>query len=1748
MAAPTGNVIGEDLPHSQLLADVDSGIAQNDSQAQQGDPWAAFPTVQAPQSNMPSAPESQSDPWSGFETVEQPAYESHGLATNFAGQDDLEAYHRAKARGASEEEALSVGDNGVGSDYLGGIKTPNVYGAALPESVLRENLGDDPAAWRRARAEVWMNGQKRVVPIVDLGPGKGAQARGVTTDITAPLSNGLGGSGMDPVTTRILKEAGPDYTQDPDAWWKEQHQIEASMPGVSKWAAFPTVDEPDQPQSQTPSPQTIASDKAFLNPTAKPGLNVPDAAALARTAGTTEKPGPIVDAWNNILGSAGQAGFGLSVSGNTQRLNQLKSGEAVTQDFASQAQKEQEDRILADPNTSREEADDIIHQRNQRLQAQTADAQRDLAFAKKMQASSAAITPGDDYQKTIPGQVTKFIGESAPFLGSGLLGPVAPAAVAAQMAENQYGETYERDLRQGADAHPEWTADELQQHAHKSAEDAANGAAMTGLVVGLLPVPKLGGVITKMVSQIGIRGTYMTIAGAANDIQQNIAVNKIDPRQAILDGVLAHAPANFVAGGAFELAPAIGEAIGRHGTAPDSPKAQPEARPAPEPAAEQETQPQGQVQPQAQPINEERGAVVEENGELTETEANGSPGEIHEPAGSVPEAGLPEDSKAAPVASPDSQRGLPVDEAGRPTKRWADLLPEEQASFTQKVKDAYGLALAQAKPLFDALGVHRAAPDDPLNWHLAITPRSDGSITLEYNPDKLATTSWNGHFRSGDDALAPGRPEAMVREELIHAAYVSSVLKRWNGQGDFHSFLVKETQPIWEAVINVAKAAEARGDTATGKALRDALNASESLYSPGKATSSYLMSHEVIRQLVQLRENTPVTESFFQGHINRALSGIKNAYQKAHDALIGVRDRIGLVPELYRAVTDTEARLREIGAAKEQPAPLQAAIDAARGEGGTPIKATIPGESLFLPNREVVEKQPHTDELVRALDDYRAEEGELHGRLSMLNQRFKELSKKNPNLTKEVDRIGHIVADGGAIPPNISPEAREWLMIANNGEYREIADRMRAGGFKTVLPDGSTRPFIGAPQRVTPFPRIMRPDVADTLAKPIEDGKGNLTPAAQKLFQEGQNTINKNTGKPFFETPEDLKAYVREYNLAKRQGPLLSNLERARIVKFPSFFYTYSPEAMLGTLAQQGSEVARLNAFGQKLRGQSDLFDKTVEEINNDLTLRGAQKQHAVAAIDQLRNNVYGLNKRSALIRFARGISSASLAGSPHTSAKIGLGMLFNLPQYRGLGRTLEGVFKTAFRPGTSFNELRRLGLSSDQMTNLSDDPYAKSSAQQKATNIFTGVLRVAGHALAQDIGKSVTARASRAWLEGYAIPRLQVDPTLSRASTRMIAADINRRGLDPAAFSQKVVDPKVIDRFVREDVQDLQTAYRPEDYPGWASTQYGSVAFQFGHWSYNAARAILRDSVLPLAEAVRKGDSMLAGRYAVRLIGTGFAAAGAAEIWREIDKLFGRQSNVATVGEIMQAFAKDNPEAAHLLMNRVVQDIVGSSVVGGFGDVYNWVSAALQGSSDTSHFFNPAMPAAVGWGKIMVDFVEEGAQQRWKWSERQWANLRGQLVGLGQGYYDVANTLGAALPGHSEAMGRREASFVRSRLDLFYQNNPAWDKRMKGATFTGNVHTPYLQNLNEALLSGKVQDARTIINQLRTEQKLTPQQLATSLRESVNSHRPIPEGKVGQAFLLWSRETMTPDELARMNRINGLYSRTAQAAGVSVK
>jgi hypothetical protein len=160
----------------------------------------------------------------------------------------------------AEDAGLLKGDNGIGHPYLGTVSTPNSYGVALPTSYLQKNLGDDPAAWRTARAQLTVNNQTVSVPIIDVGPGQKEQDNGVVTDVSYPLSQALGGFDMAKAKVSLVPNAGPDYLTDQAKWYREQGQIASSL-STPQIGAEPAPTPSVAPSTDTSSSLAQAQDR-----------------------------------------------------------------------------------------------------------------------------------------------------------------------------------------------------------------------------------------------------------------------------------------------------------------------------------------------------------------------------------------------------------------------------------------------------------------------------------------------------------------------------------------------------------------------------------------------------------------------------------------------------------------------------------------------------------------------------------------------------------------------------------------------------------------------------------------------------------------------------------------------------------------------------------------------------------------------------------------------------------------------------------------------------------------------------------------------------------------------------------------------------------------------------------------------------------------------------------------------------------------------------------------------------------------------------------------------------------------------------------------------------------------------------------------------------------------------------------------------------------------------------------------------
>lgn len=110
-------------------------------------------------------------------------------ATSFADPADIAAYRRAIARGASEQEALAIGDNGVGC-WGDDMTSAQPYCALPPEDII-EKFGS-MAAGKHAPVSVTANGRNIICRLGDRMPARAHITNGAGIDLSPAAVSELG--------------------------------------------------------------------------------------------------------------------------------------------------------------------------------------------------------------------------------------------------------------------------------------------------------------------------------------------------------------------------------------------------------------------------------------------------------------------------------------------------------------------------------------------------------------------------------------------------------------------------------------------------------------------------------------------------------------------------------------------------------------------------------------------------------------------------------------------------------------------------------------------------------------------------------------------------------------------------------------------------------------------------------------------------------------------------------------------------------------------------------------------------------------------------------------------------------------------------------------------------------------------------------------------------------------------------------------------------------------------------------------------------------------------------------------------------------------------------------------------------------------------------------------------------------------------------------------------------------------------
>lgn len=154
-----------------------------------------------------------------------------GYASSFGGNDPVE-----------------YANNGhFGSPVFGKVdlRDPEGRGVAVPQDILQKYLGNNPANWTGAQAEVVNHdtGQRQIVPIKDVGPGPTNRSKGAVVDLLPGTAKDVGGNGWSKSSVRIIPASKSADDSTPD----DTTQVAAATPDASAPVADDGSGDAQQP-------------------------------------------------------------------------------------------------------------------------------------------------------------------------------------------------------------------------------------------------------------------------------------------------------------------------------------------------------------------------------------------------------------------------------------------------------------------------------------------------------------------------------------------------------------------------------------------------------------------------------------------------------------------------------------------------------------------------------------------------------------------------------------------------------------------------------------------------------------------------------------------------------------------------------------------------------------------------------------------------------------------------------------------------------------------------------------------------------------------------------------------------------------------------------------------------------------------------------------------------------------------------------------------------------------------------------------------------------------------------------------------------------------------------------------------------------------------------------------------------------------------------------------------------------------
>ena len=1335
-----------------------------------------------------------------------------------------------------------------------------------------------------------------------------------------------------------------------------------------------------------------------------------------------------------------------------------------------------------------------------------------------------------------------------PFIARAI-GQIPRAGIASLVPPLMYADLFRQVRDNTAQDHPDWSDDQLDEFAAKSATAQLVPQELLGRLIGQSAGPLMRDIKSGLLRGAATAAVHTATGaalGAAGQASSNLATG-----QSLMQGVGQAAGAGAIMGGVPGVVHAVPEAMRPPEAPPTFETVTQEA--VPRPAPEVTTGPKGAPIRGPEESTLERGQAEAEQPPTPPAPEPPPPVDQSTPAVPIMEEPTPEPPQPLtraetetddsvlttpeehvagleqPSTAPEAQKaGQPENEPGLVTPE--DILYTASTAIPPEMED-----FSKTDSLKEAAQVAADKVTDPVTKEVAqkiatMVPEeakfgiADFSQPIRANGKEYSGTLSAGLYHpDSQTALVSDRttnPVAAILHEATHAALNDAITnpKELPAQGQ------EGITQIQEAYRNALLAAPQRPPTWMGYGLT----------SPEEFVSAAVSDPRFQRWLASV----PVPDGAPGGLWVRALRGAANVLRLPIRAADNIYER-------------TLAGINRLGMPPVQSG-MQAPIYAANPFGriasrGLP-RPLVTAERMFrqatMTMRANLDATPETRPLSIAMDRaYDTKDALLGPRLQASKDILRLAKGRSKEVALEFQRMAEQI-DNGEPATTTDPVVRQIWDTFTRFKAQD-AQFMRDNEFEVQKPDGTWRPFTGVdPDKY--IVRSIREDVAEVLRAP-RNPDGSYTDDFMKIFNEGLQ-------KGFFDTPNDLEMHVPQVGQGLIQGPRITALESARTLRLPSFLYDYSIDGQLRNLHASTDARARLSAFGQSRPGVPDLFQATIDRINQSRSLTYQQKRIAVLNTQLARDEWYHQNTKGLYNTVGAAIrtgASAIQTGNYYTSLKVGISRLFFSMQNKGLSNTMSALIRTLGDYAGNKDTARDLGVIKDAISYQHEDLFNAPTTYRKFMAISRQVIEAAGHGEINRFANVVDMKASQLWLASN-LRAIATNPDSPAA--RLAKELIARRGVDLARL--QAGDIGETRSFLRQWVNETQTSYRLMDMPVWSKTVFGKLFFQYQPWAYNVTRMLFRETINPALAAFNRGDINLGARYFTRLMYFGAAAVGAEEMMKALREwMFGRETTAPTWPEFVNALYNHRGGLAwKLVAQRAVDELVGGTFLGMAGDYARSVLNYATGQQEVAHAWTPNSPPALSVVQSLWGLYNKWNLQGHKLSDKDVSDFLGQMF---SGFREAKNIAYSAsiglkqltgqqlpVPGLSEAMGYRERLFAQAKFRQFTNAYPDF-RSAAPAAFEPTHQTPYYSNIEDALYAGNVKRARDLVAQMRKDPGIKTEYLDRSLISSMSHRQPIPGGQAGAAFLKWAKDVLSPEDLQRIEVAQNNFLKNAVAAGI---